>query len=106
MNKTSEAQRVFETIPAQADNQLYDYMKGYLTIHADATGLMGLSALTGKYLKSTNIGPALRGKWKALENFVGELRSSAEFDSEFVYESEEERKLRTETILEISNEGA
>jgi len=105
MNKTSEAQRIFDSIPAQADNQLYDYMKGYLTIHADATGLMSLSALTGKYLKSSNIGPELRAKWKALENFVGELRSSADFDSEFVYESEEEKRLRTEKILEITNSG-
>merc|ERR1719433_1629368 len=69
MNKTSEALRIFDSIPAQADNQPYDYMKGYLKIHADATGLMSLSALTGKYLKSTNIGPELRAKWKALEIF-------------------------------------
>merc|ERR1719400_7486 len=42
------------------DNQLYDYMSGFLTVHADATGLMSLGDLTTKYLKSDSIGPAMR----------------------------------------------
>jgi len=60
---------------------------------------MSLSELTSKYLKSDNIGPALREKWRDLENFVGELRDCAEYDGEFVYESEESRRNRAEVIL-------
>merc|ERR1719233_396682 len=100
MNRTTEALRVFNSIKsAPKDNQLYDYMKGFLTVHADATGMMCLSDLTSKYLKSDNIGPALRKKWRDLENFVGELRDCAEYNGEFVYESEESRRNRTEEIL-------
>merc|ERR1712142_245026 len=106
MNRTSEATRIFNSIknPPQ-DNQLYDYMNGFLTVHADATGLMSLSTLTSKYLKSDNIGPALRAKWSALENFVGELRNCKDFDKEFVYESEASRRARSEVILALEKDG-
>merc|ERR550517_1392220 len=100
MNRTADALQIFNSIKiAPEDNQLYDYMKGFLTVHADATGMMSLSELTSKYLKSDNIGPALRKKWRDLENFVGELRDCAEYDGEFVYESEESRRNRAEVIL-------
>jgi len=100
MNRTADALQIFNSIKiAPEDNQLYDYMKGFLTVHADATGMMSLSELTSKYLKSDNIGPALREKWRDLENFVGELRDCAEYDGEFVYESEESRRNRAEVIL-------
>merc|ERR1719419_2063543 len=106
MNRTTEALRVFSSIKNEPeDNQLYDYMKGFLTVHADATGMMSLSELTGKYLKSENIGPALRAKWRDLENFVGELRNCAEYDKEFVYESEESRRNRSEVILVMETAG-
>merc|ERR1739838_713917 len=106
MNRTAEALRIFNSITsAPEDNQLYDYMKGFLTVHADATGMMSLSELTSKYLKSDNIGPALREKWRDLENFVGELRDCAEYDGEFVYESEESRRNRSEVILELEKDG-
>lgn len=100
MNRTADALRIFSSITTEPeDNQLFDYMKGFLTVHADATGMMSLSELTSKYLKSDNIGPALREKWRDLENFVGELRDCAEYDGEFVYESEESRRNRSEVIL-------
>jgi len=81
-------------------------MKAFLTVHGDATGLMSLSELTSKYLKSDNIGPALRAKWRDLENFVGELRDCAEYNSEFVYESEESKRSRQEVILALENDGS
>jgi len=106
MNRTAEALRIFSSIKDQPEeNQLFDYMKAFLTVHADATGLMSLSELTSKYLKSDNIGPALRAKWRDLENFVGELRDCAEFNSEFVYESEDTRRSRQEVILELEKNG-
>jgi len=106
MNRTSEAQRIFNSIKnIPEDNQLYDYMSGFLTVHADATGLMSLGDLTTKYLKSDSIGPAMRAKWSALENFVGELRNCKDFDKEFVYESEESRRDRSEVILALECEG-
>merc|ERR1719350_2464524 len=106
MNRTSDAQRIFNSIKsAPEDNQLYDYMNAFLTVHADAAGLMSLSTLTSKYLKSDNIGPALRAKWEALENFVGELRNSKDFDNEFVYETEESKRNRSEVILSVENDS-
>lgn len=106
MNRTSEATRIFNSIKNPPEgNQLYDYMNGFLTVHADATGLMSLSTLTSKYLKSDNIGPSLRAKWSALENFVGELRNCKDFDKEFVYESEESKRARSEVILALECEG-
>jgi len=106
MNRTSDALRIFNSISvAPEDNQLYDYMKAFLTVHADATGLISLSELTSKYLKSDNIGPALRAKWRDLENFVGELRDCAEYNSEFVYESEDSKRNRKEVILALESAG-
>jgi len=106
MNRTQDAQRVFNSIKnVPENNQLYDYMKGFLTVHSDAAGLMNLSTLTSKYLKSDNIGPALRAKWSALENFVGELRNSKDFDNEFMYESEESKRDRSEVILAVEGDG-
>merc|ERR1712087_341692 len=106
MNRTSEAQRIFNSIKTIPEaNQLYDYMSGFLTVHADATGLMSLGDLTTKYLKSDSIGPAMRAKWSALENFVGELRNCKDYDKEFVYESEESRRDRSEVILALECEG-
>merc|ERR550539_629741 len=104
MNKTSEALRVFSSIPEQKDNQLYDNMKGYLAMH-ETDKMMGLSNLASKYLKSDNIGPKMRAKWQGISNFLGELRDSKEFEGEFVYETEEERRLRLEKILKIEMEG-
>jgi len=105
MNRTADAKNIFNSIKNKPlDNQLYDYMEGFLTVHADATGLMSLSELTSKYLKSDNIGPALREKWRDLENFVGELRDCAEYDGEFVYESEESRRNRSEVILALEKQ--
>merc|ERR1719319_226412 len=66
---------------------------------------MSLSKLIQKYLKSSNIGPKLREKWAQLQDFLGELREVKEFDGEFVYESEEERKLRLEQILDIDTDA-
>jgi len=103
MNKTAEALRVFQSIPPLKNNQLYDYMKGYLSIHA-TEDMMTLSKLVQKYLQSTNIGPKLRAKWEGLDAFLGELREAKAFDKEFVYESEEERAKRLEKILEIDSE--
>jgi len=106
MNRTSEAQRIFDSIKnVPENNQLYDYMMGFLTVHADATGLMSLSTLTSKYLKSDNIGPAMRAKWSALENFVGELRDSKLYDKEFMYETEESKRDRSEVILSVECDG-
>merc|ERR1719357_2376019 len=106
MNRTAEALRIFSSIKDQPEeNQLFDYMKAFLTVHADATGLMSLSELTSKYLKSDNIGPALRAKWRDLENFVGELRDCTEYNSEFVYESEESKRNRKEVILALESDG-
>jgi len=106
MNRTAEAQRIFGYITKEPEeNQLFDYMKAFLTVHADATGLISLSELTSKYLKSDNIGPALRAKWRDLENFVGELRDCAEYNSEFVYESEESKRNRSEIILALETDG-
>jgi len=106
MNRTAEAQRIFNSIKEEPEeNQLFDYMKAFLTVHADAAGLMSLSELTSKYLKSDNIGPALRAKWRDLENFVGELRDCAEYNSEFVYESEDSRRNRQEVILALEKNG-
>merc|ERR1712176_965435 len=102
-NKTAEALRVFQTIAPIKNNQLYDYMKGFLSIHR-TEDMMTLSKLVQKYLKSTNIGPKLRAKWSGLDEFLGELREAKAFDGEFVYESEEERKKRLEQILEIDEE--
>jgi len=105
MNRTADAQRIFDSIENfPEDNQLFDYMKGFLTVHADGSGMMSLSELTSKYLKSDNIGPALRAKWRDLENFVGELRDCAEYDGEFVYESEESRRNRVEVILAMDKQ--
>lgn len=107
MNRTADAQRIFNSIKNEPEeNQLFDYMKAFLTVHGDATGLMSLSELTSKYLKSDNIGPALRAKWRDLENFVGELRDCAEYNSEFVYESEESKRSRQEVILALENDGS
>jgi len=107
MNRTSEAQRVFNSIKnAPKDNQLYDYMKGFLSVHAETTGLMSLSTLSNKYLKSETIGPALRAKWEGLASFVGELRNCSDFNKEFVYESEESRANRAEVILALECEGS
>merc|ERR1719447_1209846 len=106
MNRTADAQRIFKSIKNEPEeNQLFDYMKAFLTVHGDATGLMSLSELTSKYLKSDNIGPAFRAKWRDLENFVGELRDCAEYNSEFVYESEDARRRRREVILELEKNG-
>jgi len=107
MNRTAEALRIFNSIAnPPEENQLYDYMKAFLTVHADATGMMSLSELTSKYLKSDNIGPALRAKWRGLENFVGELRDCGKYDSEFVYESESSKRNRQEVILALEKEGS
>merc|ERR1719187_2476583 len=105
MNRTADALKIFNSIKRPEDNQLFYYMKAFLTVHADATGMLSLSELTSKYLKSDNIGPALRAKWRDLENFVGELRDCAEYNSEFVYESEEARQKRREVILELEKNG-
>merc|ERR1719289_506178 len=106
MNRTSEAQRIFNSIKnIPEDNQLYDYMNGFLTVHADATGLMSLEDLASKYLKSDCIGPAMRAKWSALDNFVAELRNCKGYEKEFVYESEESRRDRSEVILSLECEG-
>merc|ERR1719412_2890044 len=90
MNKTEEALRVFGSIPNNEPgikgNQLYDYMKGFLSIHA-TEDMMTLSKLVQKYLQSSNIGPQLRAKWTGLDAFLGELREAKAFDKEFVYES-------------------
>merc|ERR1719187_2149822 len=105
MNRTADALKIFNSIKRPEDNQLFDYMKAFLTVHADATGMLSLSELTSKYLKSDNIGPALRAKWRDLENFVGELRDCAEYNSEFVYESEESKRNRSEVILALETDG-
>jgi len=106
MNRTSEAQRIFNSIKnIPEDNQLYDYMSGFLTVHADAAGLMSLGSTTTKYLKSDCIGPAMRAKWSALESFLGELRNCKDYDKEFVYESEESRRDRSEVILALECDG-
>merc|ERR1712048_122583 len=104
-NKTAEAQRVFETIPAMKNNQLYDYMAAYMGIH-DPDGMRALGGTVDKYLSSSNIGPALRAKWQALRDFLNELKNMDDFTGEFVYETKAERRKRLEKILKIEPDGS
>jgi len=105
MNRTEDAIKIFDSIKEPlVDNQLYDYMKGFLVVHADASGLMELSALTAKYLKNENIGPSLRAKWEALDSLIGELSNTAAYNSDFVYETEEERLERSQRVFNLKHE--
>jgi len=104
-NRIEDAIKIFHSIKEPLiDNQLYDYMKGFLVVHSDASGLMDLSALTAKYLKSDNIGPSLRSKWEALDSLIGELSNTAAYNSDFVYETEEERMERSERVFNLKHE--
>jgi len=96
---------VFETIPTIKNNQLYDYMNSYLSIH-NAEGMMGLNSQVQKYLDSKNLGPKLRKKWTDLAQFLSELKDCEAYSGEFVYESKEERRKRLEKILKIEHDGS